>query len=158
MKQITTYHIIALIFVGIVLVIQSAHASPGTYWGEYHVGSRHSTPGYYDNGVYHKWNEKNTGGGLSYEVSYNFETTLGFYRNSYNKLSVYGGVDFHTASSRAWRVGVSLGPITGYKDTPQKSRFMVLPNIVLNEGTVRTKIGLIPGDVTVLTLSMGIAF
>lgn len=147
-----------LIIVGMLLVVADAHSAPGTYWGEYHVGSRHSTAGYYENGQFHKWNENNTGGGISYEVTDNFEVGAGFFKNSYSNHSFYAGVDFHTSSYRYLRAGISLAPITGYKDTPQGNRFMVLPNIVMQTGKVRTKVGILPGDVTLVTLTVGVAF
>jgi len=147
-----------LIIAGLLLVCLDARAVQGTTWGEYHVGSNHSAPGYTDASGYHKFNENNTGGGISHEVSNNFEVGAGFFKNSYSNRSVYGGVDFHTSRTRYVSVGVSLGPITGYKDTPQATRWMVLPNVVFGNDKIRTKIGYIPGDVSVMTLTMGVGF
>lgn len=158
MGYLNPIQLAALVIVGVLLVVADAHSRQGTTWGEYHVGSNHSEVGYTDRTGYHKFNENNTGGGISYEVSNNFEVGAGFFKNSYNNRSVYGGVDFHTSRARYLSVGVSLGPITGYKDTPQGNRWMVLPNVVFGNDKVRTKIGYIPGDVSVMTLTVGIGF
>lgn len=158
MGYLNPIQLAALIIVGLLLVVADAHSVQGQYWGEYHVGSNHSEPGYRDRDGYHEFNENNTGGGLSYEVSNNFEVGAGFFKNSYNNRSVYGGIDFHTSRTRYLSVGVALGPITGYQNTPQATHWMILPNIVFGTGRVRTKIGYIPGDVSVTTLTVGVGF
>ncbi|MCP4342896.1 MAG: hypothetical protein GY799_29440 [Desulfobulbaceae bacterium] len=122
------------------------------------MGSNHSEPGYWTRDGYREFNENNTGGGISHEISNNFEVGAGFFKNSYGNRSVYGGVDFHTSRTRLVSIGVSLGPITGYANTPQATHWMVLPNIVMNYGPVRTKIGYIPGDISVLTYTVGVGF
>ena len=158
MGYLNPIQLAALIIAGLLLVVADAHSVHSQYWGEYHVGSNHSQPGYFDRNGYREFNENNTGGGITYEIDNNVEVLGGFFKNSYNNTAVYGGFDFHTSRARYVSVGVALGPITGYKDTPQNAYWMVLPNVVFGNDKVRTKIGYIPGDVSVMTLTVGIGF
>ena len=178
MGYLNPIQLAAMIIVGMLLVVADAHSVQGQYWGEYHVGSNHSQKYYYlktpncyigrvdgkrhcfagERTVRHEFNENNTGGGISYEVTNNFEVGAGFFKNSFGNTAVYGGVDFHTSRARYVSVGVSLGPITGYKDTIMDTHWMILPNVVFGNDRVRTKIGYIPGDVSVTTLTVGIGF
>jgi len=160
MDNLTKVHIVALIAIGLLLIWQDAHSDVGQIWGEYHVGSVHSQSYWYDeNHSRHEFNEDNTGGGISYEASNHVEFGAGFFRNSYNNTSVYAGIDLHSDARRPLRIGISVAPITGYRDTPMNSDWMLLPNVVTKVGNVRTKIGWIPvGKVKVLTLTVGIGF
>lgn len=158
MGYLNPIQLAALIIAGLVLIAFDAHSRQGTTWGEYHVGSNHSQSYYYDETGRHDFNENNTGGGISHEVSNNFEVGAGFFKNSYSNTSMYGGIDIHTSRARYVSIGVSLGPITGYADTPQGNRWMILPNLVFGNDRIRTKIGYIPGDVSVTTLTIGVGF
>ena len=151
-------HLVMLVIIGIALWVQDAHSQE--IWGEYHMGSRHSELYWYDDkGERHEFNETNTGGGVSFGVHPNLEIGVGFFRNSYNNTSVYAGVDIHTDSRKPLRVGVSVAPITGYKDTPQDTHFMVLPNVVMRAGQIRTKVGIMPiGEIKLITLTVGVGF
>jgi hypothetical protein len=127
-------------------------------WGEYHIGSNHlNGRTYVENGVVKQLNERNTGLGVSYAISPHAEVTAGFYRNSYNKTSRYAGVDFHTSTRQGVRVGVMAGPLTGYDDTPEPAKWMVMPNVTWGTKHLRTRVGFVP-LVDVLTLSVGIGF
>ncbi len=151
----------------------TAHASEGTIWGEYHVGSNHSEPGYYQpkyytsrvtnkpvqvGSTYHEYNENNTGGGLSYEVTNHIEIGAGFFKNSYHNTSIYSGADLHTDRRKRISVGISVAAVTGYKDTPENTHVMILPNVVVGNEHLRMKIGYVPGAVSLTTLTVGIGF
>ncbi len=154
MKRLNKIDMAALTVIGLMLVAQDAFA--GKIWGEYHVGSKHAKATYEENGIRKEFNEKNTGGGLSYELNNHIDITGGFFRNSFNKNSMYAGIDVHTAGMV--RVGVAAGRITGYKDTPVNTDWIVTPNVTFGNGRVRTRVGLIPTETKVLTLTVGIAF
>jgi hypothetical protein len=150
-----------LFAVTVVMHILHHHANAGELWGEYHVGSNHSERYYWDGGKRHEYNEKNTGGGISYGVNNNIEVISGVYRNSYDNTSIYAGADIHTSRVKYLSVGVSAGRITGYDDTPLGTKYMVLPNVVVgNEYSVfRVKVGIQPiGDVKMMTLTVGLNF
>lgn len=147
------------------------HAGEGQVWGEYHVGSNHSKPGYnqtthyrgigggYTETKFVKYNEQNTGGGLVYEVSDTFEVSTGFYKNSFNNTTLYGAVDFHMYRTYPVAFGITIGRVSGYRDVPGATDYMALPNIVFGTDKVRVKVGYIPfGDVKVTTLTVGLAF
>lgn len=158
LPSIVKVHIAGLMVVGIMLVWQDAHSAQ--WWGEYHVGSNHSERYYRDtDGTLKEFNERNTGGGISYAISEHAELGAGFFRNSFNKTSVYAGIDVHTSTHRAVRVGVSLAPVTGYQNTPAVTHWMILPNVVFGNNKVRTKVGIMPiGEVKFMTLTVGIGF
>lgn len=119
----------------------AAHASsPGTFWVEINGTSLHGSKTYVSNdGQVERYNGANYGLGVRYAVMENVQVFGGFYRNSYDKTSVYLGtnlkLDYFPVAG--WRVspGVKLGVASGYKGTPEDEVLMgavvpmVLPNV-----------------------------
>lgn len=135
-------------------------------WGEVHLASRHSQPTYnhattyrgyggsYKTTEQREFNERNLGLGAMYGINPHVEIGAGFYKNSYNRTSVYVGGDLHTDSRRAVRLGVRTGAITGYEE----SDWMILPNVTVGSDHVRLMVGVIPGKISVLTATVGMLF
>jgi hypothetical protein len=104
-----------------------------------------------------KFNSANFGLGLKYGLAKYADAFVGFYDNSYDKTSFYGGVnikrDFHPGGGK-FRVapGLKLGLVTGYAGTPDNDAAwgpgdtapMAIPNIEVGYGSVYTNAGYIP--------------
>jgi len=124
----------------------------------------------YENKCGQEYNETNLGLGAKYEFQEGFEVVGGFFDNSYNKTSVYGGMNFkHTIKFMDGILeiapGLTAGFVSGYDDTPERSqglRPMVLPNISATVNHVQVTLGYIPGigedTVSVTTLQAGWVF
>ena len=103
------------------------------------------------------YNSANYGFGLKYGLAKYADAFVGFYDNSYDKTSFYGGVnikrDFYPGGGK-FRVapGLKLGLTTGYEGTPDDDAAwgpggtapMAVPNIEVGYGSVYTNAGYIP--------------
>lgn len=153
-----------LLAVFFVVVSSQAHSFDG--WMNVHLGSSHLQPDYVQDGKLHDYNEKNLGMGLAIPVSPRLDVLSGFYENSYNKTSVYAGVNYHTANNYGFSVGVNSGVVTGYGGTPNtKSNvaLMIVPHVTYAVKNFRAEIGIVPSvgvdnRTPVMTFTIGSRF
>ena len=144
------------IICAVVLAFTAPNARAETPWVEVHVASKHSHDAWgTDNTPY---NEVNTGLGIMFPLDEYTEVGFGGFINSYNKETLYTGFDIHTTSRAPVRYGVSMAVMTGYEDTPNPSRIMILPNLTIGNEYVRLKIGVLPGPVSLVTFTVGARF
>lgn len=106
-----------------------------------------------------EFNEKNygMGGACKYKgLTY----SAGFYDNSYDKTSYYGGVGIETSGT--YRAGLSLLAVSGYKDfveSASRVSLVPLPELSANYGRYKIMLGYLPGiddGPSVTTLRAGI--
>lgn len=174
MKRLTTTDAAALILIGLALFTQDAIAAEGDMWFDVHFGSVHSKnmwldeePLYSPSGIYmwdipveRKFREFNPGIGITYETTDNLSISSGFVLNSFDNTSMYAVLDVHTSSRALVSYGVSVGPTSGYLNTPVETWYTVQPNIVLRTTkNTRARIGVQPfGEVKYLSFSGSIKF
>lgn len=102
------------------LVLASFPAA-GDVFLDINGASKHSKDTYHYRGVTQEYNSRNAGLGLTVDLNKYFDLSGGFYDNSYNRLSVYGGVTIkHDLFYGDFRItpGVAVGVATGYRNTP----------------------------------------
>ena len=126
-------------------------------WIDIHLVSMHSSPTYTKDGKEYAYNEKNIGLGLDIPRTKNASYIAGFYDNSYNNTTVYGGMDFHSAGIFA--MGVSAGLVTGYQSVHDTSNSayvkpLVVLTFVVKKSNFRVKGG-ITGNGDAITFSLG---
>ncbi|MGH1485069.1 MAG: hypothetical protein ACRBCI_02540 [Cellvibrionaceae bacterium] len=127
------------------------------------TGSKHSSETYGKNKYY---NEENNGFGMTFGYSDMIDIKIGFFDNSYNKSSVYGGAvfnkDYYIFNDIVVSPGVGLMFTTGYHDTPIDAPALapiVYPTITIGHKTLRSTIGYVPyGEDTVFTFQTQIQF
>lgn len=142
-----------------------AFAGEGDFWVDVNVASYHSgSDGYYHNGKYEDFNQVNLGLGLSYEMDSLIEWTGGFYRNSYDENSLYGGLkfkhDFHVADVDI-TPGLTVGFVTGYEDYVDEAsaiQIMALPSIGVSFERVRAVIGVVPVSLVSSSSDVGVIY
>lgn len=112
--------------------------------------SRHSNDTYVYKGQVHEFNSNNLGLGLTYGVNKYVEAFAGFYDNSFNKTTLYGGaklkLDFNIADVTI-TPGLNVGAATGYADTPAMSDYyqvVVMPTVRVTYRGVGLTIGYVP--------------
>ena len=156
----------------IALLFMSPIANANDLWVDANVASYHTNDnGYCYQGKCDEFNEFNYGLGLSYETSDYTEVQGGFFRNSYDKNSLYADVkvkyDFGVGAGVLVTPGLAIGLVTGYDDTElEASTFqpMVLPSVSVSYKRVRAVVGYIPaswvsdGPTDVITLQLGYRF
>lgn len=69
------------------------------------------------------WNEFNPGLGVEIPVFGNHALSVGAYRNSYRRVSVYAGLTYEKQLYRNLTYGLTYGLITGYEDDELLGRF-----------------------------------
>ena len=116
--------------------------------------SKHSKSTYIENGTAHRYNETNPGLGISYGLSDNLDLRVGGFRNSYDKDSLYLGLNWHKDFYFGdWTVapGLNFLLISGYEsrtDIP----FAILPALTFGHRAVKLSIGILPfGDESKVT-------
>ena len=149
----------------------SVNAEPTT-WLELNIGSRHADDTYPTADGDVSYNEKNYGIGITVPIKDDkyFSYTLGFFKNSFYKTSVYGGIDIHGDHTNGLNIGIIMALITGYGsasyDDPQGGRTrsfsnvmpMFYPYLAYRYELINVKVGVFPiGDSIVPTFSIGIA-
>ncbi len=154
----------------IILYSGLTHSTEGDLWLDVNVASYHTSSEYCYNGRCQEYNQFNYGAGISYEVHKSLELTGGYFRNSYNKNSFYGGGKIkHDFLIKKFVVtpGVMLGVMTGYEDTEvdaSKIQPIALPTLGLAYGKFRGVVGYLPisligaGSANVITFQAGIKF
>ena len=111
------------------------------------------------------FNEVNLGVGVGYELTDGIEARTGFYHNSFYTTSVYAALSMHTSYTRAVAVGLMVGGITGYDDTPLQAgvvQVMALPSLSVGTNDIRIELGYIPklnsSSTAVVTLSFNVKY
>jgi hypothetical protein len=114
-----------LLAVACVLLVSSSTAAPGDFWFDVNVASRHSSRDYRWRGQVQRFNQNNLGLGATYEVNCWCDVKGGFFRNSYDKTSVYavGNAKWTLVTRPNWSLapGVALGLVSGYQNTPEQT-------------------------------------
>lgn len=132
-------------------LFSNVHAAEGDLWIDVNVASYHAGGnGYCYKNDCHDFNQFNYGLGVSYEMDSLIEWTGGFYRNSYDENSVYGGVRFnHNFNVGQFNVtpGIFVGGVTGYDDTEVEAsplQLIALPMVGVSYKQVRGMFGVAP--------------
>lgn len=133
-------------------------------WINIHVASKHERESYQDGkGNEIQYNENNFGVGFSYSLASYFDAKGGFFKNSFNKTSLYAGIDTHTSYNNVFAVGFDIGLATGYDDTPVSDTKIVpiaMPHLSLIFNRFKFQLGYIPPVspklTSVLTFSVSI--
>jgi len=133
----------------------------------YHPSASNYT---YDNKT-EKLNQFNYGIGVSYETNRFVELESGFFRNSYNKNSIYADVkikyDF-IIKQFTITPGMAIGGVSGYKNTEVEAntvQFVALPTVAISYNRIRVVVGYMPlqlvtnkAKTDVITVQAGIRF
>lgn len=148
-----------------------AKADEGDLWLDVNLASYHTAAHEYcDSNKCDSYNQFNYGLGLTYDIDGTMGVTGGFYQNSYNKTSIYGGMVFkHDFTYGKVAVSPTLlaGFVTGYADTEVKANFlkmMALPAVSVSYDHVRVLVGYLPmktlgsAGTDVLTFQAGYRF
>ena len=139
------------------LVITNVQALEFDDWAiDVNTGSRHSNATY---GNHQYYNEDNDGVGLTFGYSPSIDIKLGFFDNSYNRTSVYGGLvfnhDFVIFGDFVISPGVGVLLASGYDHTPVDAPVLapiVHPSLSFGHRYLRSSIGYIPyEDSTLIT-------
>lgn len=136
----------------VALTAVSGAASPGRWWLDVNLASRHSRDTYFYEGRVQEYNSKNFGLGLSYDYSDWCDIKAGWFHNSYRKTSLYALVhphyDFLRSPHRMFAVGAGVGAITGYDNTvddlPPVSPMGILTFSISDERHWRATVGYLP--------------
>ena len=117
------------------------------------IGSKHSQSGaYVTTGEYVEFNETNPG--LMYTADSNW--VVGGYKNSFDKVTMLAGHSFETAESLV-NAGIVVGLATGYEQvTGRAITPMAMPYVTLGPKAFRAKIGLLPGEISVVTFMLNV--
>lgn len=129
------------------------------------TGSKHDSKTYGRNNS-KTYNETNNGIGFTFGYTHSIDIKLGYYENSYNKTSVYGGAvlnkDFYFHNDFVISPGFGFLMATGYEGTVKNAPAlapMLHPSISFGFRTLRSTIGYIPyGTNNVLTFQTQIQF
>ncbi len=123
--------------------------------------SKHSKSTYIENGTAHKYNETNPGLGISYGLSDNLDLRIGGFKNSYDRDSVYVGLNWHRDFYFGdWTVapGINLFLVSGYErrnDIP----VAILPTLSFGHRAVKLSVGILPfGEDKVTTFQLQFNF
>jgi hypothetical protein len=153
-----------IVFIVILMFSGSLAALDQNEWTlDINTGSKHSKETYAKNKYY---NEENDGFGLTFGYSDMIDIKVGFFENSYEKSSIYGGAvfnkDYYLFNDIVVSPGVGLIFATGYHNTPVDAPMLapiVYPTITIGHKTLRSTIGYIPyGEDTVFTFQTQIQF
>ena len=148
----------------IVLLLLSAPAQAGISYIDLSIGSIHTKSTVEDDfGKEYDINSFNYGIGLTYEQDDPGapDLRIGVVHNSYSDTSFYGVLNPHTSFERRWAVGVLLGVVTGYKDTPIDSDVVavVAPQLVYLHDRYRAELLFLYGQyASAIGLNIGIGF
>lgn len=105
------------------------------------------------------FNSNNGGIGIRGELEDWLDVGFGFYKNSFYKTSVYGGIEIHTSRKRFVSLGLTLMAVSGYMDTPTPTPVIVMPVINLGIPEIGMRVGYMPfGEVPFATMSFYVGF
>jgi len=147
----------------IIPMLFSATATAEDMWLNLHTGSVHNKNTVHKDGKSYQVNGFNPGLGLELPASDsdNQSYRLGFFKNSYSKLSLYGGVDLHTNYSNGFGTGITFGAVSGYKDSPADRNVIpgVIPRVLYIFNDYRAEMSFLYGRyASALTLTVGRKF
>ena len=131
-------------------VFAAVPAQAGDIWLDINGASRHSKDTYHYQGKTNRYNESNTGIGLTYGANKYVGLTAGFYDNSYYQTTVYAGVRLGYSFAFGDVVvspGLHAGYASGYADTPvhaSRLRPAVVPNLRIAYRGVGVTVGYVP--------------
>lgn len=140
MKKIIT----ALIF------LASSPALAGDLYLDVNGYSFHSSDSYVYRGKPGKYNPQNAGLGVTYGLAKNVEVFAGYYYNSFNRDTLYGGAklkhDFAFGNVTV-TPGLNVGVATGYENTPAQSDYyqvVIMPTVRVTYRGVGMTLGYVP--------------
>lgn len=112
--------------------------------------SFHSNETYKYNGKREKFNSQNAGVGLTYGMGKYIEASAGYFRNSFDKDTIYGSAKLKYSfnfGEVSVTPGINIGLATGYMDTPVQSdqyQVVVMPTLRLTYRGVGLTLGYFP--------------
>ncbi len=136
------------------LVCGVASAAQHDLWLDVNLTSKHLYTDYTTD-----LNQRNFGLGLTYNLKEKTALKVGFYENSFKKLSTYAMADVSTGFwTKYTKIGISGGLVTGYAHTNgqyaqiyNNVQIMVLPHIDVVINNFSVDVGVLP---KVLTLQV----
>lgn len=127
----------------IILMMLANSSYAQEYSLDINIGSRHGDSGYISNDIYSSYNENNTGVGIT-RYGENFDLRAGYFKNSYNKSSVYAGIQPKLRLTPQFSAGILFAASSGYSNTPENTYFIVLPNVDLRWKEFGLNLGYVP--------------
>ena len=134
----------------ILALLAAIPAHAGDLYLDVNGYSWHSSDTYVYKGKRQEYNSKNAGLGLTYGINKYVEAFAGFYDNSYNHDTLYGGVkiklDFEVAGVTI-TPSLNVGVATGYADTPAQSDYyqlVIMPAVRVTYRGVGLTLGYVP--------------
>lgn len=128
----------------------AAPAQAGDLYLDVNGYSWHSKESYVYRGQPGTYNPRNAGLGVTYGLSQYTEVFAGYYYNSFNRDTLYGGFklkhDFDLGSVTI-TPGLNVGVATGYANTPAQSDYyqlVIMPAVRLTYRGVGFTIGYVP--------------
>jgi len=134
-----------------------------------HLASLHTKSNFVVDGEQYNLNQKNFGLGITFPVysnrtgkaDANASYRFGFYKNSYNDISMYGGIDLHTKYTNGFGTGAILGLVNGYKNSPTKQDFgfAIIPHVQYIYNSYKAEVAYLSGKYTqAVTLTISYSF
>lgn len=142
------------VLVSLPFILWGVQAQAQGYWLDIHIGSKH---------INANLNEQNFGLGITIPSprSSNVSAKFGFYNNSYNDMSYYGGLDMHTVNTNGFGSGVLTGIVTGYQNAPDGAKVAaaIVPHLNYAYNGFKVELGfLFTKPAPAVTLSIGKSF
>lgn len=137
-------------FAAALLLAGSTATHAGDLYLDVNGYSFHSKDSYVYRGQPGKYNPRNPGIGVSYAFAKNAEVFAGYYYNSFNRDTVYGGVKIkHDFDFGNFTVtpGLNVGFATGYANTPAQSDYyqlVIMPAVRVTYRSVGMTLGYVP--------------
>lgn len=134
------------------IILLSAQANANELFLDINGFSMHSKETYKYKGTRQEYNSNNTGLGLTYGLNKYTEASAGFYKNSYNKDTIYGLVRLKydiSMGNMTITPGINIGIVTGYWDTPVQADYyqvLVAPTVRVTYHGIGFTIGYVPGS------------
>ena len=106
------------------------------------------------------FNENNGGIGIRWEVESFLDTSIGFFKNSFDKTTFYLGGEIHTPRQYLISVGFVAALVTGYSgNIPTPTPIMAMPIMQIGVPQIGVRLGYMPfGQVRFGTLSFYVGF
>ena len=141
-----------IVFLAGVAAPAIARAAKGDWFLDLNLGSWHSEKNYRWEGHVQRYNQRNLGLGASYQLKEWCDAKVGWFENSYEKISAYGLLNGHWEVARygGWTFspGVAGGIISGYQNTPEQTGAVapwgMVTLTVASPGRWRVNLGYIP--------------
>lgn len=106
------------------------------------------------------FNENNSGIGIRWQIENFLDTSIGFFKNSYDNTTVYVGGEIHTPRTYFVSVGLMAAFVTGYTgNIPTPTPILALPIMQIGVPQFGIRVGYMPlGKVKFGTLSFYVGF